>query len=104
MTHGKHLQFYMDCMERGRMPGDGLCYSTDIIDRNLLKLFEPRMEDNPVFYVMWEAETREEHRFSFIDICLSKKKKAVALGAKEITAREYAAMVQQKRDKLNDEL
>lgn len=36
--------------------------------------------------------TYNEH----FDICLSKKKKAVSLGAKEITARKYAEMVNQR--------
>lgn len=40
--------------------------------------------------------TYKEH----FDICLSKKKKAIEFGAKEITAREYAIFVNQRKQSI----
>lgn len=48
-------------------------------------------------HAMWiqDKGTYNEH----FDVCLSKKEKAIAAGAVEITARQYAAMVNQRKDK-----
>lgn len=39
----KHLQFYMDCMHKGRMPRVGLCSCAvhEYIDESLLETFIP---------------------------------------------------------------
>lgn len=51
---GKHLQFYMDCIHKGRIPRSGLCACSwhDLIDEELLMLFKP---DGASTWSYWAA-------------------------------------------------
>jgi hypothetical protein len=46
---GKHLQFYIDCMRTGVIPGDGLCLNTSdcagVLSEVLLETLTPTLDE-----------------------------------------------------------
>lgn len=61
---GKHLQFYMDCIETKEMPNAGLCCNAwrGYIDEDILDLFAPKNE-SPFAY--WANRRRNDCAYKF---------------------------------------
>ncbi len=71
---GKHLKFYMDCMENGKMPHCGLCIAAEegIISETLLRLFEPSVELNlfrkNIYLVFWASGSYKALAWKFTEL------------------------------------
>ena len=61
---GKHLQFYMDCIRKGKMPNYGLCSCAKMgyLDYYLLQDFRPT---NCLYYSYWASGDRYDRCFKF---------------------------------------
>lgn len=67
---GKHLRFYMDCMETGKMPYCGLCICADeeLISSSLLKLLDPSFElynTTIHHYLFWASGSEKSMAWQF---------------------------------------
>lgn len=63
---GKHLQFYMDCMQKQRMIGWGLCRCAEIgyIDSSILELFRPDYSPYNNFNSVYWASGYKDARYN----------------------------------------